>query len=368
RIDHVLGFFRIWSIPQTEVTGALGQFNPSNPILRSDLEKKGFKKESLEYLRNPNFSVEQLLPFFKNHFSQSVLNEFFENLPNTTDRFIIKESFRSEKAILNSSASQEVKDALLKVYWNRVFIPSGTEDHYYPFWYWYEQPVLFTLPESEQQLLKSIISENAASQEPLWQENALKLLNVLANETDMLVCAEDLGAIPHCVPFVLNKLNILSLRVERWSRNWDVPYSPYYEMEDYPRLSVATTSCHDTSTLRGLWGESDFDKELFWQHAHQQGMPPEVLYPNHVKGLIENIFSSNSLFCILPIQDYFGLSSQFSMISPELERINIPGTVGPHNWSYRIPCTVEDLVKFSALNADIRSLVDARKRRPIWKI
>lgn len=368
RIDHVLGFFRIWTIPQTEVTGILGRFNPSKPLKRSDLEKHGFKKESLEYLRRPNFSVEQIQSFLKNHFSQTVLNDFFENLPNTTDRFIIKEMFCSEKAILSSSASQEVKDALLKIYWNRVFVPSGSEEDYYPYWYWYEQPVLFTLPEAEQRLLKVLISENAASQESLWQENALKLLNILANETDMLVCAEDLGTIPHCVPFVLNKLNILSLRVERWTRQWDVPYSPYYEMEDYPRLSVSTTSCHDTSTLRGLWNEPDFDKELFWQHAHQQGMPPNILYPNHVKGLIANIFSSNSLFTILPIQDYFGLSSQFSLITPELERINIPGTVGPHNWSYRIPCAVEELMNFSALNADIRSLVDARKRRPIWKI
>lgn len=369
RIDHVLGFFRIWTIPQTEITGILGHFNPSNPLKLSDLEKQGFKKESLDYLRNPNYSVAQLQSFFKDNFSENILKDFFENLPNTTDRFILKKDYCSEKAILDSSIAQEVKDALLKVYWNRVFIPSGTEEDYYPYWYWYEQPVLFTLPEQEQHLLRKLIDENAASQESLWQENALKLLNILANETDMLVCAEDLGAVPHCVPFVLNKLNILSLRVERWSRQWDAPYSPYYEMDDYPRLSVSTTSCHDTSTLRGLWtDEPDFDKELFWQHAHQQGMPPEKLYPNHVKGLIANIFSSNSLFCILPIQDYLGLSSQFSKIAPNLERINIPGTVGPHNWSYRIPCQVEELMSYSALNADIRALVDERKRRPIWKI
>lgn len=368
RIDHVLGFFRIWTIPETEVTGILGRFSPSFPLKRIDLERKGLKKESLDYLRDPNFSIEQLKSFFGKKLTDDVLEMFFEELCSSPGRFVLKELYHSEKAIIASKVPQEIKDALLKVYWNRVFVPAGTEEDYYPYWYWYEQAVLFTLPESEQQILRSAISENAAAQETLWQENALKLLNVLANETDMLVCAEDLGAVPRCVPYVLNKLNILALRVERWTRDWDAPYSPYYEMEDYPRLSVCTTSSHDTSTLRGLWDESDFDRELFWQHAHQQGMPPEDLYPNHIKGLLTNIFKSNSLFCILPLQDFFGLSSQFSMIKPDLERINIPGTVGPHNWSYRIPTLVEDLLNASALNAEIRALVDTRKRRPIWKI
>jgi len=368
RIDHVLGFFRIWTIPESEVTGILGRFSPSFPLKRSDLERKGIKKESLDYLRDPNFSVEQLKSFFGKMLNDDILEEFFEELSSNPNRFVLKEPFHSEKAILASLVSQDIKDTLLKVYWNRVFVPAGTEEDYYPYWYWYEQPVLFTLPESEQQILRNAISENAAAQESLWQDNALKLLNVLANETDMLVCAEDLGAVPRCVPYVLNKLNILALRVERWTRNWDAPYSPYYEMEDYPRLSVCTTSSHDTSTLRGLWDESDFDRELFWQHAHQQGMPPDNLYPNHIKGLLANIFTSNSLFCIIPLQDFFGLSSQFSMVKPDLERINIPGTVGPHNWSYRIPTLVEDLANASALNSEIRALVDVRKRQPIWKI
>ena len=97
-------------------------------------------------------------------------------------------------------------------------------------------------------------------------------------------------------------------------------------------------------------------------------MPPDNLYPNHIKGLLANIFTSNSLFCIIPLQDFFGLSSQFSMVKPDLERINIPGTVGPHNWSYRIPTLVEDLTNASALNSEIRALGDVRKRQPIWKI
>jgi 4-alpha-glucanotransferase len=363
RIDHVLGFFRIWTIPQKEVTGALGYFNPSIPLKVDDLVYQGIPKETLHYLKNPNYSTEQILSFFDETPSKAVLNEFFELLAHHKDRYIFKEKYQSERAILNSHFEQNIKDALLKIYWNRVFIPHPSEHELYPFWFWHEQAVLKTLPDYEQKIIQNAIYKNAESQENLWQENALRLLSVLKNETDMLVCAEDLGAVPRSVPYVLNKLNILSLRVERWERDWNLPYSPYYDMDAYPRLSVTTTSTHDTSTLKGLWNESDFDRDLFWSHAHQLGIAPESLSPTHIKKLLQNTLRSNSLLCIIPFQDYLGLSAQFNKIKPETERINIPGTIGSQNWSYRIPCLVEDLQHYSALNSDIRSLIDERKQR-----
>jgi 4-alpha-glucanotransferase len=128
---------------------------------------------------------------------------------------------------------------MLRVYWNRVFIPPAATTCSTRTWYWYNQPVLYTLPQNEQDKLHDIIHANEHAQNALWEQNAMKLLSVLANETDMLVCAEDLGAVPPCVPTVLNKLNILSLRIERWARNWNMQYSPYYDMEEYPRLPFA---------------------------------------------------------------------------------------------------------------------------------
>ena len=341
RIDHVLGFFRIWSIPEREVTGILGRFSPSIPLTWEMLSAAGFCRETLEYLRRPNYSVDQLRAFFGNE-TENIISVYFESLPNEATRFVFKPEFYSD--------------------------PSGDENTFYPFWYWYNQPVLYTLPENEQQKLSEIIHRNESMQEPLWEQNATKLLSVLAKETDMLVCAEDLGAVPHCVPTVLKKLNILSLRIERWARNWDVPYSPYYEMEEYPRLSVCTTSCHDTSSLRGLWKEPDFDKNLYWGHAHLAGQAPEELTPPSVRSILAHVFSSNSLFCILPVQDYFGLSATLSEVPPEAERVNVPGTVGGKNWTYRLPCTVETLLENKSLSTEIRKLVDTRKRRPMWKI
>lgn len=367
RIDHVLGFFRIWCIPENEVTGILGRFNPCIPLTWESLHAAGFYRETLEYLRHPNYSVDQLREFFGDD-TENMVSVYFESLPNEASRFVLKPEFYSEKAITGLDEPQSVKDALLKVYWNRIFIPSGDENTFYPFWYWYNQPVLYTLPENEQQKLKDIIHQNESAQDSLWEENATKLLTVLSKETDMLVCAEDLGAVPKCVPAVLNKLNILSLRIERWARNWNAPYSPYYDMEEYPRLSVCTTSCHDTSSLRGLWKESDFDKNLYWSHAHLTGAAPEELTPSVVRNILSHVFSTNSLFCIPPVQDFFALSSTLSEVPPEQERVNIPGTVGGANWTYRLPCSVEELLENKSLSSEIRKLVDVRKRRPMWKI
>lgn len=211
-----------------------------------------------------------------------------------------------------------------------------------------------------------MLHANEASQESIWYANGKKLLTVLAQETDMVVCAEDLGAVPHCVPSVLGELQINSLRVERWARNWDAPGQPYYDVSEYPRLSVSTTSVHDTSTLLGLWNESDFDKNLFWKnHLHLEGDAPQSLSPDVVKLLIGNIFQSNSLFCILPVQDFLALSSRWTPQNPEDERVNTPGTVGPQNWAYKMPCTVEELSDNSTLKNEIAKLVNARANRSL---
>ena len=139
-------------------------------------------------------------------------------------------------------------------------------------------------------------------------------------------------------------------------------------MEDYPRLSVCTTSCHDTSTLRGLWEEADFDKSFYWSHAQLPGIAPEKLSPPVVRDILAHVFTANSLFCIPPLQDYLALSSALSECDPKEERVNIPGTVGGKNWTYRMPCSVEELLTNAGLIAEISKLVDERKNRALWKI
>lgn len=365
RIDHVLGFFRIWAIPQNQRTGILGHFSPAIPISLSTLTSAGFMKETVEYLKNPNMSKDQLRAFLGDA-TEACVSKYFELLPGTNDRYILKPEFNCESAVLDTAEEQWVKDGLLKVLWNRIFVPGTPDGEYYPYWYWYNTQVLGTLPPNEQKKISDILHENEAAQDGLWYENGKKLLTVLAKGTDMVVCAEDLGAVPHCVPRVLSELDINSLRVERWARNWDAPGQPYYEVSEYPRLSVATTSVHDSSTILGLWQEDGFDRNFFWKnHLHMQSDAPQTLSPDQVEVVIRNIFNANSLFVIPSIQDYLALSSAWTPKDPGEERVNTPGTVGPHNWAYKLPCSLEELEANTALSAKIAKLSDERARRSL---
>lgn len=365
RIDHVLGFFRIWAIPQNQRTGILGHFSPAIPVSLSTLTSAGFKKETIEYLQNPNMSKNQLRAFLGDA-TDACVSKYFELLPGTNDRYILKPEFNCESAVLDTAEEQWIKDGLLKVLWNRIFVPGTPEGEYYPYWYWYNTQVLGTLPQEEQKKLGEILHANEAAQDSLWYANGKKLLSVLANETDMVVCAEDLGAVPHCVPSVLGELSINSLRVERWARNWDAPGQPYFEVSEYPRLSVATTSVHDSSTILGLWQEDGFDRNFFWKnHMHMASEAPQALTPDMVEAVMRNIYKANSLFVIPSMQDYLALSSSWTPKDPGDERVNTPGTVGPQNWSYKLPCSLEELEANTALSATIAKLTDERARRPL---
>ncbi|MDR2731918.1 MAG: 4-alpha-glucanotransferase [Fibromonadaceae bacterium] len=364
RIDHVLGFFRIWVVPETEFTGILGHFVPSVPIYANELEQAGFSRETLRYLTSPNFGEEQLRNWFGSD-TENARQKYFEPLQGTCGRYVLRSELHSERAIMALEEEQPVKDALQNAYWDRVFVPNCNEEEFYPYWYWYNAPVLLTLPEHEINAIKNIMRSNEAKQEDLWGKNGYKLLNVLANEADMLVCAEDLGAVPNCVPRVLQDLGILALRVERWSREWKQDGQPYIPLSEYPRLSVCTTSNHDSSTLLGLWHEHDFDREFYWKHLCQGGSAPAVLAQEHVKLIIKNLFYSNSLVAILPLQDFMALSQKFIPENPEIDRINIPGTITPQNWSWRMCCMLEDLLEETELNSSISELVGERKGRSL---
>ena len=360
RIDHVLGFFRIWVVPQQEYTGILGNFVPSVPIYMDELLRAGIPIETVRYLTNPNFGEEQL----QNRFgfgTETAKQKYFEPLQGSFGRYVLRNEYRCERAIMSLEEEQSIKDALLNVYWDRVFTPSSTEEVLYPYWYWYNSSVLLTLPEHEINIIKNIIKNNEACQEDLWKENGYKLLDVLAKESDMLVCAEDLGAVPNCVPGVLENLDILALRVERWSRNWKQNGQPYIPLAQYPKLSVCTTSNHDSSTLLGLWAEQDFDRDFYWKHIGQGTCAPAVLDAGHVKLIIKNLFSSNSLLAILPLQDFMALSQKFIPQNPEIDRVNVPGTIGSQNWSWKMPCLLENLLEETELNSCIEELARVRK-------
>ena len=53
RIDHILGFFRIWEIPVREKSGKMGHFNPSLPYTKEEIKAMGLEGTKGLFLPDP---------------------------------------------------------------------------------------------------------------------------------------------------------------------------------------------------------------------------------------------------------------------------------------------------------------------------
>ena len=116
----------------------------------------------------------------------------------------------------------------------------------------------------------------------------------------MLVCGEDLGMVPDCVPGVMDATGVLSLRVQRMPADekldWGIP-------EHYPYMSVCSTSSHDTSTLRGWWEEDREMTQKFWNHMlSRPGAAPAECTPEVAWMVLDQHLWSKSMWAIFPIQ------------------------------------------------------------------
>lgn len=147
------------------------------------------------------------------------------------------------------------------------------------------------------------------------------------------IVAEDLGVIPRFARDVLASLGLPGYQVMRWSREDGV----YRDPRHYPEVSLVTTGTHDTETLRAWWeGAPQWEREAVcrtWPELWRFSPPPTAFGPEVHEALLRAALNSQSALCVLPWQDVFG----------EAERVNTPGTVGDHNWCYRMKQDVEDL-------------------------
>jgi len=295
RIDHVLGFFRVWVIPETEESAAQGFFEPAIRI--SD------------------------------------------------------EALTTECGLETAEIEELVQSkALIR-----------TETGYAPAWFWHQSAAVTRLDDPRRTKLRHIIENYWNVQERPWREHGRKVLNAIAESTDMLLCAEDLGVIPKCVPEVLEELNILGLRVERWSDKDGHLCHP----EAYPRLTVSTTSSHDTSTLRGWWEEQGWNRQEYFDKLHVAGSCPTYLTTEVCAAILERNLKSNSLIVVLPMQDLFALHYDLRTLDPNSERINVPGVESAANWTYRMKMSIESLLGYETYNDYLRRFTVRRKNREI---
>lgn len=167
------------------------------------------------------------------------------------------------------------------------------------------------------------------------------------------VVGEDLGTVPDFVRESMTRLGIPGYKILRWEREWHQPGQPFRDPAHYMHLSVATSGTHDTETMAEWWETMpDDDRQAVVQIPavrHLREVPggvPRGFTPFVHEALLDTLYGAGSDLVVPPVQDVFGLR----------ERINVPGTLGPQNWSYRFPWSAEDLRREEGLRIHTKAL------------
>jgi len=355
RIDHVLGFFRIWAIGTRETDGYLGHFRPEYPILYHELAALGFDSGRIRWISQPHVAesyIAESLASLPDNIARAVQERLFVRIGNEP-LFLFSPDIRGGKDIealikgLCHGSAAPIATCLEKLLaaWRNRSLLEIASGQFVPSWEYGETNAWKNLYEEERRVLEAMILRRRAESMALWERLGAKTLKALSDSVAMQACAEDLGAVPPCVPAVLSKLGIPGLRVLRWHRLWDKESSPYIALEDYPEDSVACISVHDSSNLRQWW-EEEADRDALWSMLVQSDPAgaPERLDPHQVYALLKGFAAVKSSILVYPIQDLLAASAVYREDDPAKERINIPGTFGGSNWRYRMKISLEELL------------------------
>ena len=365
RIDHILGFFRIWEIPMNAVHGLLGQFIPSIPMSREEIESYGLP-----------FREEYLIPYIHESFLGQVFGPHTDYVKQTfllpaeaPGIYHMKPEFATQREVesffagKNDENSLWIRDGLYTLISDVLFVPDTKEkDKYHPRIGIQRDFIFRSLNEQEQNAFNRLYDQYYYHRHnEFWRQQAMKKLPQLTQSTRMLVCGEDLGMIPDCVSSVMNDLRILSLEIQR------MPKNPMYEfgyLNEYPYRSVCTISTHDMSTLRGWWEEDYLQTQRYYNTMlGHYGTAPTVATPELCEEVVRNHLKSNSILCILSLQDWLSIDGKWRNPNVQEERINVPSN--PRNyWRYRMHLTLEQLMKAEELNDKIRELIKYTGRAP----
>jgi 4-alpha-glucanotransferase len=157
-------------------------------------------------------------------------------------------------------------------------------------------------------------------------------LLTIFRESGVPIIAEDLGVVPDFVRASMARLGVPGCKVMRWERDWQAPGQPFVDPERYPPVSAAMSGTHDTETLAGWWtSAAPGERHAIAQLAGLDSGEPWS--PRVHERLLERLYRAGSSELFLPLPDVFG----------SLDRINVPATVGDHNWTWRLPWPVEEL-------------------------
>ncbi|KAJ4828347.1 4-alpha-glucanotransferase dpe2 [Turnera subulata] len=362
RIDHILGFFRIWELPDHAVTGLLGKFRPSIPLSQEELEREGVW--DFDRLSRPYIKLECLQEKFGAKWAlvaSNFLNEYqkgfyeFQEDCNTEKKIASKLKNLAEQSVLLESEEKLRRD-LFDLLKNIVLIRDPEDARkFYPRFNLEDTSSFQDLDDHSKNVLKRLYYDYYFNrQENLWRQNAMKTLPVLLNSSDMLACGEDLGLIPACVHPVMQELGLIGLRIQRMPSEAGLEFGI---PSQYSYMTVCAPSCHDCSTMRAWWEEDEERRCRFFKTVlGSDALPPSRCVPDVAYYIIRQHVEAPSMWAIFPLQDLLALKDKYMTRPAPEETINDP-TNPKHYWRYRVHVTLESLLGDKELIASINGLV-----------
>lgn len=363
RIDHILGFFRIWEIPTHSVHGLLGQFVPSLPMSADEIRSFGlnFRPDFMlrpfisEYILNTVFGEQS--DYVRETFVRPLHHDLYEMRPEFDTQRKVEAFFEGK----TDSESIWLKEKLYALISDVLFVADrNNPELYYPRIAVQNDYIFKQLAEQEQEAFNHLYNHYYYQRHnEFWYHEAMKKLPVLTQSTPMLVCGEDLGMVPDCVSWVMNELQILSLEIQRMPKAIGREFGC---LNEYPFRSVCTIGTHDMPTLRGWWEEDAALTERFYHNElHHWGEVPKHAPGWLCKEIIEQHLQSPSMLCVLAWQDWTSIDESLRNPDVQAERINVPAN--PHNyWQWRMHITLEELMQADELNDAIRQMIQSSDR------
>lgn len=362
RIDHILGFFRIWEIPSHSIQGLLGYFSPALPLSKEEIKGREFDFD--EQMTIAKISSKRLKDLF-GEYADEVADKYLEALPR--GEYKLKEIVDTQRKIvsllhnISDEKEQIIRKGLLHICNEVLFIRDKKEaTKFHPrisvqYSFRYKE-----LLEDQRHALDRLYEDFYYYRHTeFWKNEAMKKLPALISSTSMLVCGEDLGMIPDCVPDVMKELQILSLEIERMPKEFGIEFT---DLSELPHLSVCTTSTHDMSPIRLWWKEDQHLTQRYYNDVLQRmGNAPEDCSSDICWQILNNHLNSPAMLCILPLQDWLSYWEDIRRPDVEAERINIPANP-KHYWRYRMHLTVEDLLRNENYNQSTKKMITVSGR------
>ena len=363
RIDHVLGFFRIWEIPEDAVFGVLGHFSPALPMTVGEIEYFGlsFRKDL----------------FTKPFINDRILDRLFGmHAPYVRENFLVlrayglydlKAEYDTQKKVRDAfecrgdENSLWIRDGLYRLISSVLFLEDPQQpEMYHPRIGVLQEPVFESLSAEDKDAFMRLYNNYYYQRHNFfWGDQAMHRLSEVFGETRMLCCAEDLGMLPDCVAPVLDNLRILTLEIQSMPKQSGFEFT---HLDGNPYRSVATFSTHDMSPLRLWWEESPERTQRFYVTMLQkQGRAPEHLPAHLAEEIIARHLYCPSMLCILSLQDWLAMDGELRSKHPREERINVPSDAYNH-WKYRMHLTIDELLKADKYNNKVRTMIMRSKR------